>query len=111
MRHRSFMKRSVASTGLALCATLAGCAVGPDYKQPEAPKTTAYAPGAKPVRTVVADGRAQQFVDGRRIAADWWRLFECPKLNAIVDDSIAHNANLEAAQATLKASQYTLRAG
>ena len=48
---------------------------------------------------------------GAEIAADWWRLFNCPKLDAVVLESIANNPSLQAAQASLRQSQDNLRAG
>jgi NodT family efflux transporter outer membrane factor (OMF) lipoprotein len=108
---RRLTRSALGWKGVALSVALAGCAVGPDFKKPEAPKTATYAPGPKPDKTIAADGQVQRFVGGQRLDGDWWKLFACAKLNAIVDETIAHNSSLESAQATLKASQYTLRAG
>jgi outer membrane protein TolC len=41
-------------TSLALAVLLAGCAVGPDFKRPDAPVVTGYMPGAPPAQTVSA---------------------------------------------------------
>ena len=64
-----------------------------------------------PTGTIAADGTVQHFSRGAEIAADWWRLFNCPKLDAVVMESIANNPSLQAAQASLRQSQDNLRAG
>ncbi len=92
----------------ALC--LAGCAVGPNYVRPDAPKSAGYVAGPAPQATAVADGLAQRFAEGK-LAADWWRLFQNPKVDALVAQSLADNPTLQSAQATLRQSQYLLKAG
>jgi NodT family efflux transporter outer membrane factor (OMF) lipoprotein len=57
------------------------------------------------------EGGPQRFEHGGQIAADWWRLFSCPKLDAVVMQSITNNPTLQAAQAALRQSQDNLRAG
>ncbi len=47
----------------------------------------------------------------RNSQADWWRLFGCPRLDAVVAEAIAHNPTVEAAQASLRRSEDNLRAG
>jgi NodT family efflux transporter outer membrane factor (OMF) lipoprotein len=93
------------------CALLAGCAVGPSFQRPEAPAVTHYAQGTDPVDTVSAHGAAQRFTPGAKVAADWWRLFECTRLDAVVTEALAANPGLEAAQASLRQSEDNLRSG
>ncbi len=93
---------------------LAGCAVGPDFKRPAAPDTSNYA--AQPaIHTMaaadVAGGESQQFVRGGDLPADWWTLFHSPALNALIEQSLAHNPNLKAAQAALAVARENTRAG
>ena len=90
---------------------LSACALGPDFVRPAAPATQRYTYEEEPARTIVADGSAQHFEPGAKIAADWWRLFGCPQLDAVVLQSIANNPTLQAAQASLRQSQDNLRAG
>ncbi|MEO7051652.1 MAG: hypothetical protein ABI128_08300, partial [Rhodanobacter sp.] len=83
---------------------LAGCAVGPDFKPPAAPDTSDYSarPATRTVATAdVTGGESQQFVRGDDIPADWWTLFHSPALDALIKQSLAHNPNLQAAQAAL----------
>jgi NodT family efflux transporter outer membrane factor (OMF) lipoprotein len=96
---------------LLLMALLAGCAVGPDFVRPQPPTNRSYAYGQEPSRTISAQSEAQQFVSGARVAADWWKLYDCSKLDSILNQSIANNPSLQAAQATLHQSEDNLRAG
>src|SRR5208282_1864421 len=98
-----------------LCVVLSGCltscAVGPNFVRPAAPATQRYTYEEEPTGTIVAEGGAQRFESGAKIAADWWRLFGCPKLDAVVMQSFANNPTLQAAQASLRQSEDNLRAG
>ncbi|RDS83673.1 histidine kinase [Dyella monticola] len=84
--------------------SIAGCAVGPDFKKPAAPAVSRYT--STPVSTTqatpgVAGGEAQRFVRGGDVSRDWWTLFHSPALNALIDESLKNNADLKAAQAAL----------
>ncbi|MGB3549982.1 MAG: efflux transporter outer membrane subunit [Candidatus Binatus sp.] len=98
-----------------LCVVLSGCltacAVGPDFVRPTAPVAKRYTYEQQPAGTIVAEGGAQRFENGATIAADWWRLFDCPKLDAVVMQSVANNPTLQVAQASLRQSEDNLRAG
>lgn len=51
---------------------MTGCAVGPDFKSPEAPQTQAYTETALPEKTIETKGpggNAQRFVTGEDIPA------------------------------------------
>ncbi len=94
----------------AVCAALlvTACAVGPDFKRPGAPAATEYAPKAIGESTVSAPGPggdAERFVMGRDIPFAWWKLFESPKLDALVDKAFTANPTIPAAQAALKQAQ------
>lgn len=90
---------------------LAGCAVGPNYVRPAAPSVTHYVNGADPASTVAAHGTIQRFTPGEKVAADWWRIFQSIGLDSIVGEALAANPGLEAAQASLRESEDTLRSG
>lgn len=90
---------------------ITGCAVGPDFVPPAAPPVTRYTHGKEPGKTVTADGQTQQFEPAAKMAADWWSLFKSPKLDRLIKEAVAQNANLQAAQARLRQSQELLRAG
>jgi len=90
---------------------LSGCAVGPDFVRPEAPKVTQYNHGGDPKETTLVDGLSQHFEDGTGPVANWWHLFNSKQLNAAVAEGLADNPGLQAAQASLRQSQENLRAG
>jgi NodT family efflux transporter outer membrane factor (OMF) lipoprotein len=94
----------------AFAGLVAGCAVGPDFVRSEAPKVAHYTNGADPAVTVSASGTAQRFSPGAQVAADWWRVFKSHELDSVIKQSLDRNPGLEAAQASLKASQDNLRA-
>ena len=85
-----------------------GCTVGPDFEKPAAPDISNYT--ATPLSTTVnttnvVGGEAQRFVNGGDISADWWTLFHSKPLNDLIDESLANNHDLKAAQAALSAAR------
>jgi len=98
--------------GFALLALLVGgCAMGPDFERPEAPAGAAYTAGPQPKATVAAAGQAQRFVTDRDLAGDWWLLFKNEDLARLMEQALAGNQDLQAAQARLRRSRNLLRAG
>jgi NodT family efflux transporter outer membrane factor (OMF) lipoprotein len=93
---------------------LTGCAVGPNFKTPEAPKTPGFvAPGQLPAQTSAAPGaeyQAQRFVEGLDIQGQWWTLFQSSALNALIERGLANSPTLEAATAALRQANETLAA-
>ncbi|HWY24081.1 MAG TPA: efflux transporter outer membrane subunit, partial [Nevskia sp.] len=89
----------------AFVATLGACAVGPDFKRPDAPQAQSYTATPLPARTVAAKGAAgkvQTFQHGAEIPAQWWTLFHSEKLNALVEQALQSNQDVVAAQAALR---------
>lgn len=87
------------------------CTVGPDFVRPEPPKVERYTSDPQPSATISAAGQPQRFEQGAGVAAEWWVFFKSPKLEEIIREATANNANLQAAQASLRQSQENLRAG
>jgi NodT family efflux transporter outer membrane factor (OMF) lipoprotein len=82
--------------------------VGPDFGPPPAPDVPRYTVGPLADATASADtkgGETQRFTAGRDIPGEWWTLFRSRHLNGLIERAIAENANLEAAQATLRQAQ------
>ncbi|GAA4781423.1 efflux transporter outer membrane subunit [Stakelama sediminis] len=82
---------------------LAGCTVGPNFTPPAAPGTTAYRPASDKQQAAVANTPAVE--QGNGPALRWWTAFGSPQLDTLVNQAIAHNASLEASNATLAASR------
>jgi NodT family efflux transporter outer membrane factor (OMF) lipoprotein len=96
-----------------VAATLAGCAVGPDYRRPPPPAVTSYTAEALPVGTTSAPGvggTEQRFVSGGEIPARWWELFRSQALDRWIREGLANSPTLGAAEATLRRAQEIRRA-
>jgi len=94
-------------------ALLAACAVGPDYRAPEAPAVRGYTEKPQPERTdsaPVQGGDAQRFEVGAKISADWWTIFGSPDLDALIRAAFAGQPTLAAAQAALRQAQENVNA-
>jgi NodT family efflux transporter outer membrane factor (OMF) lipoprotein len=97
-------------TAAALIASLAACAVGPDFKRPTPPAATDYGNASSGPTAAVdaatnandAGSEAQRFVAGMDIPNQWWTLFRSEKLNHLVEQALQGNPNVGAAQAALR---------
>ena len=86
----------------ALALLLAGCAVGPNFHHPAAPAATAYTPDPLPTQ---AGGQVLQ--PGAGVSAQWWTAFGSPALDALEDEALRHNPDVESATAALRAARQT----
>lgn len=93
-----------------LAALAAGCAVGPDFHRPDAPKDTRYTGKPMPAETATAGGVSQHFSGRMDIPEDWWTLFHSKKLDGLVKEALAGNPTLDAARATLNQANQDLAA-
>lgn len=78
-------------------AALAGCTVGPDYRQPHIALTPAYL------------GTASIAPD-RNLDGDWWQGFDDPLLSKLVARALAANLDIAAAAARIDRSRAAARA-
>jgi outer membrane protein TolC len=83
--------------GVASLCMLSACAVGPDFVRPAAPAVAHYSAGGDPIATVSAEGTAQRFTPGAKVAAEWWGLFNSLKIDAVIVEAVANNPGLETA--------------
>lgn len=90
---------------ITLFSGLAGCTtVGPDYQTPAnaiARTSAAFAP-------FMGVRQAPAF-SAQPLPAHWWRLFETPSLNALVESALAHNTDLRMTRANLEKVQAQLQ--
>ena len=99
---------AIAAFACGVLLLLPGCAVGPAYHKPQAPANAGYAPTPLPQATssvAVAGGDAQHLVLGADIPFQWWELFQCEALNALIERAFESNPSLPAAQAALRQAQ------
>ncbi|WP_244128460.1 efflux transporter outer membrane subunit [Burkholderia gladioli] len=76
---------------IALAMITAGCASGPDYHAPALPETAAGPFVSHPANTDVAEA----------LPANWWKLYDDPTLNNLVQEALSANTNLRVAMANL----------
>jgi NodT family efflux transporter outer membrane factor (OMF) lipoprotein len=101
------MGRMISSRIAASCVALAlaACAVGPNFKTPTPPAATGYGSASPPLDASSvpgASGNAQHFVAGMDIPAEWWRLFQSPQLNLLVEQALKSNPDVANAEAALR---------
>ncbi|MBY8827967.1 efflux transporter outer membrane subunit [Hephaestia mangrovi] len=96
------MQRRLAS--LAALALLAGCATaGPDYRPSE------HSVATDPAATGgFASGHDAAFAN-TPLPDHWWRLYNDPRLDALVEQALAVNADLRAADANLRKADAIVR--
>ena len=106
MRAPALVARAAA---LVLAASLAACAiapVGPDYSVPAAAlvnKPGAAAPFVRAPASAASDA-STAFVDAP-LPPHWWRLYQDPRLDALVEKALAHNTDVRAALANLRKAE------
>ncbi|MEJ5977454.1 TolC family protein [Novosphingobium sp. PS1R-30] len=88
--------RKLAAILLPLLAS--ACAVGPDYKRPTTP------PPAVGTFQTVAPGLSSAPAEDK-----WWRLYDDPALDGLIQRALAANTDLRAARANLERAQAVLR--
>ncbi|WP_112886624.1 efflux transporter outer membrane subunit [Solimicrobium silvestre] len=99
--------------GLSLGLALSGCAVGPDFKAPEAPAQTvssssdAYSYTSTPVatQTEASEGKSgisQKLVVAQDIPAQWWEVFHSEELDTLIRQALTQSPDLASAQAALR---------
>ena len=93
MRHLSTYRGLVSL--LASAGLLAGCAVGPDYQRPDVNAPTQF----RSENAQAADGSAL----GSVTTTDaWWEGFEDPVLDALVEEGLRNNRDLQSAIARVR---------
>ncbi len=97
-----------ALTSLALVGLLAGCAVGPDFKRPEAPTTSNYTVATMPAQTASAAillGEEQTLRVGREVSLEWWHSLGASRLDALIALALQNSPTLASAKSTLRQAQ------
>lgn len=83
----------------------AGCAVGPDFQKPAAPKADRYTTESLPEQTASVDvhgGEAQRLVNEMDIPGQWWTLFHSKPLAGLIERALKKNPDIQSAQAALR---------
>jgi NodT family efflux transporter outer membrane factor (OMF) lipoprotein len=87
---------------------LAGCKVGPKYKQPTIPAAPAYKE-APPAQFKEAQGWKAAQPSDAAIRPDWWKIFGIPELNELESQVDVTNQTLRAAEARFREARALVR--
>lgn len=85
---------------VAALLALSSCAVGPNFKPPQSPATDRY----------TAQELAQPFASGADVPYEWWRVYGCPPLDALVQGALKASPTVKAAQAALRQANELVKA-
>lgn len=119
--HAEYRRAQAATAlGLALLAAtwLGGCAVGPDFRVPDAPAVSGYTNGSLSRATVATDttglpgvdGRTQHFVEGADVPAQWWTLFHSAALDRAIRAALDNSPTVAEAEARVREARQNLAA-
>jgi NodT family efflux transporter outer membrane factor (OMF) lipoprotein len=103
----------IAAAWAVTATLLTGCAVGPDFAPPSAPNVSGYSPAPLAKTTAsaaTAGGASQTLVRSLDLPGQWWALFHSKDLNSLVEQALAANADIEAAQAALSVARQNVYA-
>ncbi|TAN01041.1 MAG: efflux transporter outer membrane subunit [Rhodanobacteraceae bacterium] len=92
---------------------LAGCAVGPNFREPAAPDVDRYTTAPLPSSTAstsAAGGDAQRFLAGENVPQRWWTTFGNAELDRRVQQAFQHSPSIAAAEAALRQAEETAKA-
>jgi NodT family efflux transporter outer membrane factor (OMF) lipoprotein len=108
------LPRTALGAGAAAATLLTACAVGPNFKAPEAPKAVGFTPAgqiaAQTTAAPLPGGEAQRFVQGMDIPGQWWTLFQSAELNGLIERALKNSPTLQAAQAALRQANESVAA-
>lgn len=83
-----------AALAMLLLAGAAGCLVGPDYHEPDAPTAQEW-----------LDPQSPQLQRSEKVVTRWWEVFNDPALNTLVETAHRQNPSLHAAAVRVLESQ------
>jgi len=86
-----------------VCLLLAGCVAGPDYRVPE------NATVNHPVAQAPFQNAASPAFSRADLPQRWWRLYDDNRLDGLVEQALAANANLRVADANLRRAEAVVR--
>ncbi len=84
---------------------LCACAVGPDFRIPDAPAVDRYTASPMPEKTAATDavgGAQQKFIMGQDIPREWWTLFQSEALDQLIRSALQENPSVALARARLR---------
>lgn len=108
---KAFHRLAIIGALVVMAGLLGGCTVGPNFTRPATPEVKSYIPeNTTPNLSPGAGEPAQHFAINQEIPAAWWRLFQSPPLDNVVQQAIDGSLTIEAAKAKLaRAEQAVLQ--
>lgn len=91
----------------------AGCTVGPDFQKPAISLPSSVLPvdhASETLSAPVHGGETQQYVYGATAPQEWWRQFNSPVIDSLVDRAFKESPRVEAVRAALRAAQENVNA-
>ncbi|CAM2155133.1 Efflux transporter outer membrane subunit [Pararobbsia alpina] len=85
-----------------LAAALAGCTLGPDYQKPEVQVPQSFKEGV--------DWQRAEANPSAAISSTWWKMYQDPVLDDLVDRSVKANLSIAAAEAAYRVALATVEA-
>lgn len=107
-RKQGLLRTPAVLVALLIALAVSACAVGPDFKRPDAPKVNDYLPADS---ANFSAAHAQDVVVGMDIPGQWWTLFHSQPLTEMIGEAINANPDIEAARAALRTSREMFYAG
>lgn len=95
--------------GLCALVALAGCAVGPDYRQPDVDLGDRYKQAAVAPDPQANAGWVQASPESEPLDSDWWRLYQDPVLDGLMLEFQQANLDVRLAEARYRQAQAALR--
>lgn len=90
--------------GLTLCqVALSGCAVGPDYREPETKVPTTW-----DGQNVVTQAQPSKTTNQPVKLVEWWQAFQDPALTSLVEMAIHNNLDVRTAEARIRQARAAL---
>ncbi len=90
---------------LTIISLMSGCAAGPDFHLPRAPRAESYLAVGSAAGVPTGGVVHQAVVIGRPPADDWYRAYRNKDLDALVATALRRNPNIQAALASLRAAR------
>ena len=87
---------------------VSACVVGPNYHRPALSPSSSY--GAAAISPSPASAGQPQVDPSMDIPAQWWRIFRCAELDALVAEGLRNSPTVEAAKAALRAAREQVKA-
>ncbi len=83
---------------------LVSCCVGPNFEESDPPKLSRAT--AQPLPAETGGAQPQRLAQGD-VPERWWTLFQSPQIDALVDQALKANPDLQAAEAALRQAHET----